>query len=100
MKKELKKQGNGIFQFNLKNAAGDESSWTLDLKNEGKVIAGSHEKPTVTLSLPDELFAKLVDGKVNAQKLYMGGKLKIKGDVMKATKLEPILKKAKTQAKL
>lgn len=46
VKKELKKQGNGIFQFNLKNAAGDESSWTLDLKNEGKVIAGSHEKPT------------------------------------------------------
>lgn len=30
----------------------------------------------------------------------MSGKLKVKGDVMKATKLDPILKKAQTVAKL
>ena len=30
----------------------------------------------------------------------MSGKLKVKGDVMKATKMEPILKKAQTKAKL
>jgi hypothetical protein len=30
----------------------------------------------------------------------MGGKLKIKGNIMKATKLDPILKKAQTRAKL
>lgn len=30
----------------------------------------------------------------------MSGKLKIKGDVMKATKMEPILKKAQTKSKL
>lgn len=48
----------------------------------------------VTLSLSDEDFGKLVSGKANAQKLFMGGKLKVKGDVMKATKLEPVLKKA------
>jgi hypothetical protein len=30
----------------------------------------------------------------------MGGKLKIKGDVMKATKMAPILKKAQTKSKL
>ena len=30
----------------------------------------------------------------------MSGKLKIRGDVMKATKMEPILKKAQTSAKL
>lgn len=30
----------------------------------------------------------------------MSGKLKIKGDVMKATKAEPVLKKAQTSAKL
>ena len=39
-------------------------------------------------------------GKANAQKLYMSGKLKVKGDVMKATKMEPILKKAQSKAKL
>jgi hypothetical protein len=30
----------------------------------------------------------------------MGGKLKIKGNVMKATKLDPVLKKAQTNSKL
>ena len=55
---------------------------------------------TVTLTLKDEDFGKLINGKANAQKLFMSGKLKIKGDVMKATKMEPILKKAQNKAKL
>lgn len=50
--------------------------------------------------MSDDQFAKLVAGKANAQKLYMSGKLKVKGDVMKATKMEPILKKAQNKAKL
>jgi putative sterol carrier protein len=55
---------------------------------------------TVTLTLSDADFGNLVTGKGNAQRLFMAGKLKIKGNVMKATKLDPILKKAQTKAKL
>ena len=72
---------------------------------------------SVTLSMSDENFGKLVSGKGNAQQLFMSGKLKIKGnamkvrmktshntrciaDDMKAMKLEPILKKAQNKAKL
>lgn len=54
----------------------------------------------VTLNLSDADFAQLVSGKANAQRLFMGGKLKIKGNIMKATKMEPILKKAQGGAKL
>ena len=54
----------------------------------------------MTLILKDEEFGKLISGKANAQKLFMSGKLKIKGDVMKATRMEPILKKAQNKAKL
>jgi putative sterol carrier protein len=50
--------------------------------------------------LSDKDFGQLVAGKANAQKLFMSGKLKVKGDVMKATKMEPVLKKAQTSAKL
>lgn len=50
--------------------------------------------------LSDAEFGKLMSGKANAQKLFMSGKLKVKGDVMKATKMEPILKKAQDKAKL
>lgn len=48
--------------------------------------------------MSDEDFGKLVEGKANAQRLFMSGKLKVKGDVMKATKLDPILKKAQSKA--
>lgn len=52
----------------------------------------------VTLSLSDTDFGKLVAGKANAQNLFMSGKLKVKGDVMKATKLEPVLVKSRAPA--
>ena len=41
----------------------------------------------VTLVLSDDDFAKLIAGTANAQKLFMSGKLKVRGDVMKATKV-------------
>lgn len=40
----------------------------------------------MTLSLSDENFGKLVTGKTKAQSLFMSGKLKIKGNVMKGKK--------------
>jgi len=45
-------------------------------------------------------FGGLISGKANAQKLFLSGKLKVKGDVMKATKVEPVLKKVQSKAKL
>ncbi|KAK5657359.1 hypothetical protein OQA88_3424 [Cercophora sp. LCS_1] len=99
-KKDAIKQGNAVFAFNLKNAAGETDSWHIDLKNKGEVGKGLGDKPTVTLNLSDADFGSLVAGKANAQRLFMSGKLKIKGDVMKATKLDPILKKAQNKAKL
>ncbi|KAA8649720.1 hypothetical protein EYZ11_003338 [Aspergillus tanneri] len=92
-----------VVAFNLKNSKGQEESWYLDLKEKGVVGKGaapSGGKADVTLSLSDEDFASLVSGKANAQRLFMGGKLKIKGNIMKATKMEPILKKAQGKAKL
>ncbi len=96
------KKGGAIFSFTLKND-GKEESWHIDLKETGTVGKGAApegKKAAVTLILSDKDFAQLVAGKANAQKLFMSGKLKIKGDVMKATKMEPILKKAQTGAKL
>lgn len=99
-RKDAIKQGNAIFAFTLKNKAGETESWHIDLKEKGQAAKGLPAKPTVTLTLSDEDFGKLVAGQANAQRMFMSGKLKIKGDVMKATKMEPILKKAQTKAKL
>lgn len=102
-KAAIKQAGGAIFAFTLKNPAGATESWYLDLKDSGKVgkgLAPEGAKPTTTLSLSDADFAKLTSGKANAQTMFMSGKLKIKGDMMKATKMEPILKKAQSKAKL
>ncbi|KAJ6189825.1 hypothetical protein N7519_004733 [Penicillium mononematosum] len=102
-RKDALGKAKAIFAFNLKNSSGEEAAWYLDLKNKGEVGQGSApagDKADVTLSLSDSDFAQLVSGKANAQRLFMGGKLKIKGNIMKATKMEPILKKAQGGAKL
>lgn len=51
----------------------------------GRGVAPEGKKPAVTLVLNDAEFQKLVAGKANAQKLFMSGKLKVKGDVMKVS---------------
>ncbi|MCJ1454127.1 hypothetical protein MMC28_004477 [Mycoblastus sanguinarius] len=102
-RKDAIKKGNAVFSFAIKNKAGKVESWFIDLKKTGEVGKGdapSGGKADVTLSLSDDDFSKLVAGKTQAQRLFMSGKLKIKGDVMKATKMEPVLKKAQTKSKL
>ncbi|KAF2770234.1 sterol-binding-like protein [Teratosphaeria nubilosa] len=101
-RKDAIKKGGAIFSFTLKNG-GKEESWYIDLKESGKLGKGAApdgKKAGVTMILSDADFQKLIEGKANAQKLFMSGKLKVKGDVMKATKLDPILKKAQNKAKL
>ncbi|KAI9708554.1 MAG: hypothetical protein M1828_002706 [Chrysothrix sp. TS-e1954] len=101
--KNAVKQGGGIFAFTLKNPQGQVDSWHIDLKNKGVVgkgVAPEGGKATVTLQLSDADFQKLIEGKANAQNMFMSGKLKIKGDVMKATKIETVLNKARSKAKL
>ncbi|ODN73398.1 hypothetical protein L202_07926 [Cryptococcus amylolentus CBS 6039] len=96
-KKSQIKKTNGVFQLNVKNTQGNEAIWVIDLKNEGKVSKGSAKKPDVTITLSDDTFMGLADGKVNAQKAFMTGSLKVKGNVMLATKLDGVLKSAKAK---
>ncbi|KAK3071149.1 hypothetical protein LTR53_007815 [Teratosphaeriaceae sp. CCFEE 6253] len=102
-RKDAIKKGGEIFAFTLKNDQGETADWYIDLKETGTVgkgLAPEGKKAKVNLILSDVDFAKLTSGKANAQKLFMSGKLKVKGDVMKATKMEPILNKARSKAKL
>ena len=43
-RKEAIGMAKAVFQIDLKNAEGKEESWTLDLKDEGKVSAGAAKK--------------------------------------------------------
>ena len=88
-RKDAVKNGKAIFAFTLKNKAGTQESWYIDLKETGTVGKGTApegKKAGTTLVLSDEDFGKLVSGNANAQKLFMSGKLKVKGNIMGATK--------------
>ncbi|ORY06827.1 sterol-binding protein, partial [Basidiobolus meristosporus CBS 931.73] len=90
------KKTNGIYQFDIKNAEGKEQTWHMDLKKQGTVNTGKPSgKPDVHLTLSDDVFADLASGKLDATKAYMQGKLKFKGSMMLATKLDSVLKDAK-----
>ncbi|KAI5967283.1 hypothetical protein CANMA_003103 [Candida margitis] len=85
---------NAVIIITLKNKEGKDQSWVLDLKKEGSIkkVDGSPPKGDVELLLKDVDFVKLAEGKANGQKLFMNGKLKVKGNLMKATAIETVFK--------
>ncbi|KAI8062440.1 sterol binding protein [Gongronella butleri] len=90
---KLIKQVNGVFQFVLTNKEKKQEVFTVDIKKEGKVVRGKGAiKADAVLSLADDDFVALATGKLNGQKAYMSGKLKIKGQIMLAMKLDTVFK--------
>ena len=79
-KDEAVKKVKAVFQFDIKNADGKAQSWVLDLKNDGSVKLGT-ATADITIGISDKDFVDLAAGKANGQKLFMGGKLKVKGNV-------------------
>ena len=83
-----------IFQFNIASDSGSDSdgSWVIDLTTTpGSVYAGAAEKADCTISMADEDFVGLATGDLNPTTAFMKGKIKIKGDMSLALKLQKIL---------
>ena len=64
--------------------------WKVDVDDgKVKVTEGAGEADT-TLSASEETFQKIANGEQNATAAYMSGKLKIKGDMGAAMKLQKL----------
>lgn len=68
------------------------SDWVLDCsKNPAEVKMGSVEGAKVEVTMSEEDFVKLANGALNPQMAFLGGKLKVKGDMGLAIKIGQIL---------
>jgi len=87
---DLVKQIGGVYQFDI-TAGGKTKTWTADLKNgKGSVSEGAAPKADCTITTSDDDFVGMMTGKLNSQTLFMQGKLKIKGNMGLAMKLNKL----------
>ena len=72
----------------------ESSSWYLNLKTgEGSVEPSNPDKEAdVTMRMKEDDFVSMFTGKMNPTTAFMGGKLKIAGNMMLALKLEKLMK--------
>lgn len=80
---------NCVYQFNITGDGGGD--WNIAIANgEAKVSEGVVDSPDITLTMSDENFVNLLQGKLNGQMAFMTGKLKIKGEMGLAMKLQSV----------
>ncbi|KAK6032242.1 oxidoreductase, short chain dehydrogenase/reductase family protein [Ostertagia ostertagi] len=92
-----------IILYILTDGKKEIGKFTLDFKSSSPSVyygdVKNGEKATVTVTVSDDDFLEIANGKLNPQKAFMSGKLKVKGNVMLLQKLQAILDK-KRKAKL
>lgn len=75
------------YQFEITGPEG--GTWALDIQNGAcQLVVGGVPEPSVTISLADSDWLKIREGKLNSQMAFMQGRLKIKGDMNLAMRLQ------------
>lgn len=95
---DLVKKVNATFRFDVSGAGGAKKSWVVDLKNGSGAITESEDKADCMITIADADFGQLVAGKLNPQQAFMQGKIKIKGNMMLAQKLQLLFDANKPKA--
>ena len=89
-KPEDREKINATYEFNI---TGDNGGvWTVQMdKEKGAVSEGSQGAAKCIVTAASTDFMNIVSGKMNPQMAFMSGKLKIKGDMGLAMKLQKVL---------
>ncbi|GAA98457.1 hypothetical protein E5Q_05143 [Mixia osmundae IAM 14324] len=97
-KKRLVRQIGTCYQFVITDKQGKEVRWFADMKKKGHVGKGKPPvKADVTIFTSDQDLVDLATGKANPQKLFNAGRIKIKGNIDSALKVERILSQERSK---
>ncbi|MFP6600768.1 MAG: SCP2 sterol-binding domain-containing protein [Deltaproteobacteria bacterium] len=90
-------------RFNKEAAAGLSATYQFDLTGDGgetfqlkladgsfEVVDGGGDAANITITMAATDYLDMINGKLNPQMAFMGGKLKIKGDMSLALKMQQL----------
>ena len=92
--KELVPKVSAIFGFEITKAKGGkvEATYEIDLKNgQGTTKKTKPANADATFTMTDDDFEQVCLGKLNPQMAFMQGRMKIRGNMSKASKFTPDL---------
>jgi putative sterol carrier protein len=65
-------------------------TWTVDVKDGKLSVSEGGDNADATITVSEENFQKMIGGDLNPTTAYMTGKLKVKGDMSAAMKLQKL----------
>ena len=77
---------NNSYLFDIDGAG----KWKVDVQDGSVKVTENAEDADVTITTTEDTFEKIVSGEQNATSAYMTGKLKVKGDMGAAMKLQKL----------
>jgi putative sterol carrier protein len=79
-----------VFQFDISGA--DPGVYSIAIADgKAAVSEGTSASSNITITMASNDFADMVEGKLDGITAFMGGKLKVKGDMMLAMQLQSLL---------
>lgn len=78
-----------IFQFDISGDNGGQY-WLKVVDQTVDVNEGTHDSPTITIIATDENYLKMLNGEMAPMSAFMQGKVKVKGNMSYAMKLQSI----------